>query len=343
MSQYKFIELVTKEFIDVLTEDEANKLKSLLQDSKLQNQYDLFKLYLSAENLDHSSDDAVFQKVQQKIQEQEEHLVPTSRGSKKAFYWKVAVAAMFTVVSLTIYSLYQREAPVNQQISTNRAVKKRITLSDGSTVVLNSESKLHYPEKFTGERREVTLIGEGFFDIVKDPDHPFIIHTKKMNIRVLGTAFNVKAYPDDRFSETTLIRGLIEVTLKDRPTDRITLHPSEKLVVSNISVENTPKRKETLIRNEALTQVTHFQKSDSTVMETSWMFNKVIFKNQSLSEISTMLERAYDVDIDFRNESVKELKFTGVFEKESVEDILKTLSLIEPFSYKIHKNQIVIN
>ncbi|MBC8054769.1 MAG: FecR family protein [Sphingobacteriaceae bacterium] len=343
MSQDRFAQLLTKEVLETLTPDEARELAGLKSENGNKEKYDLFISYFSANNPDHSSDDLVYNKVRQKILQQENSTTSGKARNKGALYWKIAVAAMLTIISSTIFLLYQKESVVNQQASTKRAVKKAILLSDGTRVTLNSDSKLLFPEKFSGENREVTLIGEGFFDVVKDTHHPFIIHTRKMEIKVLGTAFNVKSYPNDRFSEATLIRGIIEVTLKDRPSDRITLRPSEKLIVRNIPDESTPKKNEQRVITEAITQVTHLQKSDSVVIETSWMQNKVIFRNQTFAEISKMLERVYDVEISIRNQEVENLKFTGAFEKESVEDVLKTLSLIEPFSYKINKNQIIIN
>src|ERR1019366_6846207 len=105
-------------------------------------------------------------------------------------------------------------------------VKSKIVLSDGSVVTLNSETTLRYPAEFNGQTREVYLDGEAFFDVAKDHKHPFIVHAGKMNVRVLGTAFNIKSYANDATSETTLIRGAIEVTMSDRPSDRIILKPN---------------------------------------------------------------------------------------------------------------------
>lgn len=165
MSQDRFIELVTREFINELTPDEVNELKLLLRDKGLKDRYKQLKLYLSNNYADHSSDDSVFKKVQEKISQRERAVEPLLKaGKRKTFYWKVAVAAILTIVSLTVFILHQKESPVSQQLTyTKRAVKKTITLSDGTKVVLNSESKLTYPERFAGKYREVTLTGEGFF------------------------------------------------------------------------------------------------------------------------------------------------------------------------------------
>jgi transmembrane sensor len=120
-----------------------------------------------------------------------------------------------------------------QEKYTERKTLSKMILADGSSVTLNADSRLKYPASFDGPTREVYLTGEAFFDIQKDPDHPFIIHTDKMIIRVLGTSFNVKSYPGDASMETTLLQGSVEVTFPDRPADKIILRPSDKLVIRN--------------------------------------------------------------------------------------------------------------
>lgn len=117
-----------------------------------------------------------------------------------------------------------------------------IQLPDGSTVVLNAGSKLTYKNIFDARHREITLSGEAFFDIVKDPAHPFIITTPTIKIRVLGTRFNVRSYPGDKTSEAALIRGIIELTVLKNPDRQIILKPSEKLTVFNQPFETSASR-----------------------------------------------------------------------------------------------------
>ena len=108
---------------------------------------------------------------------------------------------------------------------------------------LNADSKLTYDENFRGDYREVSLEGEAFFDVVKDKTRPFIIHTKTLDIRVLGTAFNVSAYESEKNTETALFRGSVEVTLHNNPEKKIVLKPNEKLMVNNKSLQfNTQKK-----------------------------------------------------------------------------------------------------
>lgn len=339
MSQDRFIELITKEFTDELTVADANELKLLLQDSRLMERYCLFKAYLSNNDEDHAANDIAFKKIQLKIAQRETPL--SLPKNKDKWYLSKVAAAVFLIVMTSLALLpYLTKISAKQTAYTERAAKKSFTLPDGSKVVLNAESKLVYPKAFQGEDRRVTLIGEGFFDIAKDPRRPFIIHTAQMDIKVLGTSFNLRSYPNDQFSETTLLSGTIEVSLKERPADRVTLKPSEKLIVRNSDVKDHYNGTEP--GNDALTQITHLQKIDNNVVETSWIYDKLIFKEQSFADISKMLERAYDVKIDFENQHLKQLKFTGHFEKESVVDILNALRLVEPFSYTMQSKKIII-
>lgn len=340
MSQDRLIELITKEFTSELTVSEANELALLLQDKLLKERYNLLKAYLSDHDADHSADERVFKKIQTKIAQREEIPFFLPKSKNKWYLWRIAAAVLIILIGLVVLLPYLTEISTRQVAYTERAAKKSFTLPDGSKVVLNAESKLVYPKAFDDKYRRVTLIGEGFFDVAKDPKRPFVIHTEQMDIKVLGTSFNLKSYPNDPFSETTLLSGAIEVTLKNRPADRVTLRPSEKLIVKNPDIED--QHTGALETNDALTQVTHFQKIDNTVVETSWIYDKLIFKDRSFADISKMLERTYDVKIDFRNQRLKLLKFTGHFEMESVTDILNALRLVEPFSYTIEHKKIII-
>ena len=104
-------------------------------------------------------------------------------------------------------------------------------LPDGSTVWLNAGSRLTYDSLYGTTLREVTLSGEAYFDVVKNPKKPFIIHTGKINIRVLGTVFNVKSYPEEQTIETSLIKGSIEVSFPSQPSKKIILKPNQKLII----------------------------------------------------------------------------------------------------------------
>jgi ferric-dicitrate binding protein FerR (iron transport regulator) len=167
-----------------------------------------------------------------------------------------------------------------------------------------------------------------------------------MNIKVLGTSFNVKSYSNDKNIETTLIKGAIEVTLSDRPSDRIILKPNEKLILNNSSFKkpradnNLASSGETANTNYLLTNLTHLKANDTTVVETSWVNNELIFKDEAFSDLANQMERWYGIKIKFKNTSTKDYRFTGVFVKENIVEAMNALKMIEPFNYK-YKNETV--
>ncbi|MFT3902413.1 MAG: FecR domain-containing protein [Niabella sp.] len=211
---------------------------------------------------------------------------------------------------------------------THKGSKSRLLLPDGSTVVLNADSKISYSKDFNETSRNVTLCGEAYFEVSHNPERPFIVHTQKADIKVLGTAFNVRDYPGDTKFETSLIHGKVEVDMKGHKTKPIFLKPSEKLVVA--------KNKEA---DYHLTKITEL---DSVVAETSWVHDKLSFVDKSFISIASELERQFNVTIEFKNNTAAKYRYTGVFDDTRVEDILDILKIIKPFKYTVTENKITI-
>jgi len=243
------------------------------------------------------------------------------------------------------------------EISTRYGSRTKLLLPDSTQVWLNSGSKLTYDKTYGNGTREVSLSGEAYFDVVKNPAHPFIIHTGSINIKVLGTAFNVKSFPNEKNIETSLIRGSIEVTFKNRPSEKIILKPNEKLVTANEELVKDSTQQKLLAektallpsksqgRQEPLVLVSHltYEPHDSTIVETSWMDNKLIFRSETFDELAIKMERWYGISIRFTDEDIKPRRLTGVFENESLQQALKALQLITPFTYKMNKSEVIIS
>lgn len=241
----------------------------------------------------------------------------------------------------------------DNEVSTKNGSRSKITLPDGTQVWLNSDSKLLYDDSHFGETaREVTLSGEAYFDVVKNSLHPFIIHTAKINIKVLGTAFNVKAYPEDRQTETSLIRGRIEVTINNRPNDKIILSPNEKLVVENNEVISRKTKAipldgrsehmaDTVPPQVSVSKLVYYP-ADNSITETGWVYNRLIFRDESFEEVALKMERWYNTEIEIKGEELKNLRITGAFENENVNQALDALKLSFPFKYKQEGNKIII-
>lgn len=267
---------------------------------------------------------------------------------------------ILTFLSLSVYFFYadygntkQENTAANtaaNEITTKNGSKTNLQLPDGTKVWLNANSKITYDKGYGNKLREVILTGEAYFDVVKNAEKPFVIHTAKMDIKVLGTAFNVKCYPGEKTTETSLIRGSIEVTLKDR-LEKIMLKPNEKLVInndevadqllnSNSSEVSTARAK----KDNSIISLSHltFYPVDSIVIETAWTQNKLVFSSETFEEIALKMERWYNVKIDFADEYLKNERLTGNFEKETITEALTAMQLTTAFSFTIKNDKIII-
>lgn len=273
---------------------------------------------------------------------------PTGFTKRKLAFIGIA-AGIFTIFFIN-YSLRLDKSVIKQtnnafvnEVVTKRGSKSSIKLPDGTIVRLNTDSRLTYLNFTAGKNREVTLIGEAYFDVAHDSSRPFIIHTGKINIKVLGTSFNVRNYPQDKELETSLIKGKIEVSLESRPEDIITLKPTEKLIIAKEQDElaTATKVKSSIDNKVVLTSITYLR-HDSLVAETSWLNDKMVFVNQPLDKIAIELERKYAITISFKDEKVKKYRYTGVFENVSLEKVFQLIKYSKNINYKIDDKNIVI-
>jgi ferric-dicitrate binding protein FerR (iron transport regulator) len=164
---------------------------------------------------------------------EEKHSIPVSK-TRLIKYRLFSVASILAIIVIVGIFGYKNSFSKDsfKQIIAEKGVRKMLTLPDGTKVWLNADSRLSYDPEMTGaNQRLVTLTGEAFFDVAHDKQHPFIINANKVTIKVLGTAFNVKAYPGDAKCETTLIRGSVELTINNGSKQKFILKPSEKIAL----------------------------------------------------------------------------------------------------------------
>lgn len=254
----------------------------------------------------------------------------------------IAALCILAAVLLVVWRPDTSPPAVKQvsEVQTRSGSRTRLTLPDSSTVWLNAGSKLSYGTGFGTSHREVTLSGEAYFDVKKSKT-PFIIHTSAIRVTVLGTAFNVKSYPNEKTTETSLVRGKVEVTVNSRPGEKFLLEPNEKLVVANNTQEmqkSSPgKKEEPLIVLGKITQL-----EDSSIVETSWIDNKLVFMDESFAEVAAKMERWYNVEIKITDKKIAAARLTGTFENESVTTALKALQITTPFRFTQEQNRITI-
>jgi transmembrane sensor len=234
----------------------------------------------------------------------------------------------------------------NNQISTRNGSRTKIDLPDGSSVWLNAGSKLEYDKSFGNELREVHLTGEAYFDVVKNPDKPFIVNTKAAKVKVLGTAFNVRCYPEDNKIETSLIHGSVEVTLNKRPEQKWVLKPNEKLVLLNEyaapqlreRVAEVKRASEPVIAIKKLT----YLPSEKNSVETAWTFNILSFRDENFSEVSKKMARWYDVEFVFKKKELEDMMLYGSFTTETIDEAMEALQYSFKFRYSIKDKVVTI-
>ena len=197
--------------------------------------------------------------------------------------------------------------------------RTNIVLPDGTKVWLNSGSELSFNNNFQTKERNVKLEGEAYFSVKKDKLHPFKINSQGIEVKVLGTQFNLKAYPNENVVSATLVEGSLQVSSKSQQT---TIEPNQKIIY----LKDTQKM--------ALIELS------DTSPETEWIDGRMIFRNESLGDLELKLERWFDVDISFADEKVKQLRFTGTLDRESILETLSYFNYSPHLAYKLKGNVI---
>ncbi len=361
MSQDRTWILLGRKISGEATLDELRELEMLLkEDAQLSYQASLIKeLELSTPDNTGDTENAL-EKHMLRMQElyPEDFQVPVvifpempeNRSWKSKYGVPLLMAAVLLIVVVTggLWSLRGNKQTAKElvsEISTRHGSRTMVTLPDGSVVFLNVSSKLTY-DYGKDDSRQVVLEGEAFFDVHKDEQRPFIIHTRKMDITVLGTTFNVRAYEDDKTVETSLIQGKVEVTIKGEVPEKVILSPNQKIILFNethqqpkvISVPVTGNPDKEPYRLEEVT----VNPNDSLVAETAWKENCLVFNDERFADIALKMERWYDVRITFEDKEVEEYRFTGTFINETVDQTLEALRFTSPFRYNIDKKKIII-
>jgi len=270
---------------------------------------------------------------------------------------RIAASFVLPVVlgMLTYFLLHIKERDglqVINEISVPLGSKTVVLLGDGTKIWLNSGSSLKYPSKFSGKTREVILTGEAFFDVKKNARKPFIVKTSSLSIKVLGTTFNVKSYPEEGTIETTLVNGAVTITKNTdinfnavvhlKPNQRATYIKEEgKLILADVEkkivkdepiVEIGQKRKEKMILSENI----------DIVPFTAWKDDKLVFKNECFESLCTKLERWYNVKISIDDPELKKYHYTGILQKETINDVIEIIRLTMPFQYEVNHSVIDI-
>jgi transmembrane sensor len=265
-------------------------------------------------------------------------------------FFRISAAAAVLSAGLFLalkFTTVTKKAVQNIFVAVN-GERKSFQLPDGSLVNLNSGSEIQIDADFGISSRNLRLKGEAFFDVKHNSKLPFIVHTPTMDVQALGTAFNVKAYPGEKLTETALLRGLVEVTLHESNDRKVLLHPNQKILWKNYSPKDvavdssllnqqpgTKKGPDTVLKDIITT-------NDGEIRETAWKENKLMFEDESFENIAVLLERWYGVSVSVNDETIRQYRFTGLFEKEDLTTVLNILRESKAFSFEIPDEKTVI-
>ena len=199
-----------------------------------------------------------------------------------------------------------------------------LILSDGTWVYLNAESVITYPQKFVGEKREVTLEGEAYFQVTASKEHPFIVKTKDMDVLVTGTEFNVKAYPDELNVQTTLLRGKVAVFAGIDKKEKIEIEPNQQAEWSRENVK------------------LQVREVDPDLF-VAWKNGQFLFRQDRLEDIMKTLARWYDMEVFYLDESIKNVAFAGKLDRsEDITPILNVLRATDKLTVEVNGKRIVL-
>jgi ferric-dicitrate binding protein FerR (iron transport regulator) len=301
------------------------------------------------------------EKAFNRFKEQISFRLRTSRriGLYKSIDWFLRIAAILVILLGISYFLKFKSAKQSDikelslcEVIAPRGSKTEILLPDGTKVWLNSDSKIHYSSGFNKTDREVSLEGEGYFNVAKNPDKPFIVNTSNLKIRALGTIFNVKSYTGDETIETTLIEGNIVVENKtsDKTNRFTTMVPNQKVIFyrdkeigqEQNQVTGKPKADEDQSAKAPIGQIVLNNIADPSIVS-SWKDNIIYFDNEKFQDLAIRLERRFAVNIHFIDNDIEQMRFTGKFKDIIIEQVLAALQYASPFYYSFNDKDIYIS
>jgi transmembrane sensor len=290
--------------------------------------------YLNSESqLAKSIENELLKNIHREILENE---VPEirRRSINRTVLWR-AMAAASVLILLTLFgSLYTRQKShksFSEEIVNTSNESKKIILSDQSVVWLKKNSSIVFNKQLKDNPlRELQLEGEAFFEISHNPEKPFIVHTGVINIKVLGTSFNVRSYGVDDSVETSLISGKVSITKNGEIKNSLILAPNEQAIYSK-------KTKSIIVK-----QLLNPSPPAPTIVNTDPKI-RMIFDEQPMKDVLTSIETRFNIKINVENRETLTCKFSADFEKENLTDIINLLKEVHGINCVLYKNELYIN
>lgn len=247
--------------------------------------------------------------------------------SRTAVIWRIAASIVLLIGLEYVGYRYLIKTPEVELItmSTESGQRSKIALADGTFIQLNEESSISFPEKFSPTERTISLIGEAFFEVAKDSSKPFTVKTGNLKTTVLGTTFNIQAYPKDEGIRVTVATGKVKVAneREDSATDGLILFPSEQGIYNR--VKNSMEKK-TVDLDEYMV----------------WKEDVIHLDKTTLLKTTQILSKWYNVEFQFGNEAIKNCSISGELKRSSLENLLKNIKFFTGIDYHIEPNNKIV-
>ncbi len=268
--------------------------------------------------------DTLLDKIHHKLNIEKVRTIQPKSSRLISWISKAAAIILIPVLAFLFYTISENNRLTNQittvtvdslEVIAPVGSRTVVELSDGSVVHLNYGSRIKYPQDFRGETRSITLFGEGYFEVAHNPDKPFVVNTSRIDVRALGTKFNVNAYPENNDIATTLVEGrvLVEKMKNNGNVESIKeLVPGQHLIYE----------KKTGVVKSSLERVEKY---------IAWKDGKMVFENEPIEQVAQRLSRMFNVEIQVDNK-VKKYRYTVTFVDEPLFQILELLSAATPIT-----------
>ena len=322
----KHIDLLDRYYRGETSADEEMALLYAIENGEIPEEeldrYYKSKWNASGDEMDPALQDELYRKVKAEIE------AGRSRKLRRIFTKALAYAACIAIgVVFTWSALHQQPQEENlsklYSVITEKGQKTTVILPDGTTVWLNSDSRLSYDMSYDINDRNVKLEGEGYFEVAEDQERPFTVHLANYSVTALGTSFNISAYSNENHITTTLIEGKVRVHSNAIDTQ--------------------------LTENQAIT----YDKTSNKFMKENdvqsyisglWRNNELaVSPGTTLMELTVILERNYNIQFEFQDESIKKYKFEGIIKNSQLTNILELISLSAPVKYSIRGNKVILD
>ena len=346
--------LITKHLSESLNPDEIKILTLWIEESPGHKRYfnEIRNTWILSGKHHHSINENNLLELVDKVSR-------SNRKLQRNFWTWQKIAASWVILfigsGMLGWFMHEEQAPVTKSaelssttVQAKMGSQNTVELPDGTQVWLNGGSRITYSNEYGEQNRELQLTGEGYFEVVTNPEKPFVVKTGGLSIKAYGTTFNVKAYPEDGTITTTLVKGKVTIEGKGDNDKMFSLEmkPNENVTYKidhNIKKEFPIKTGDVSPSDNQIPDPVMIENNIKPELYTSWKEDLWVIEKQKLGNLSKDFERRYNVRFVFSSNNVKDYHFSGTIQRETIEQVMKILRRTIPLKYSFDKNLITID